>query len=250
MGDDSVFDPLRRVTIPCGDPRAMLLANSGGPPRAEQRDDIADLRRELARRNAVAYDIDHFVAALRALTKADRRGGDWSHDANVAVDTIGLLSRELRGFADLSDLRRKPACVVGALERALRYARPRLGERVAISRAFFSAPVVLVQEVVLLRVFLNVIVVAVQSLEARDDGGGELGLEVDATPRGAIVQLRDNGDGSERAGSPDRQRFIDAVGHAGALVARSGGRLEITTRPGLGRLVRITLPLADGVDGA
>jgi hypothetical protein len=249
MGEDRVVGSSARTTVPYGRERRDGVEGAASLHRLPNTSDAAAMSREIGRRDVVAHDLVQVLTGLSfALATADavldadtESAREQLRQAKEAADVAALLARELRGAVRLTDLQREPASLVDVADRALFFALPQLGPHVRIRRAFSAAPIVRVSSTVLLRVMLNLMVVAAASLRGRGDGGAELRVQIDMTSRDARLQIFDNGSGDLGA----VPHAADALRIAGALLGENHGRLDFESRHEVGGLALVTLPLAE-----
>jgi C4-dicarboxylate-specific signal transduction histidine kinase len=249
MGDEQAVGSNARTTVPYGREPQGGVEGAARLHRLPNAGDVAAMGREMARKDVVAHDLVQVLAGLSfvlatadAVLDADTESArEQLRQAKAAAEIAALLGRELRGLVRLADLHREPASLVDVADRALFFALPQLGPHVRIRRAFSAAPIVRASSMLLLRVMLNLLVVAAASLRGRGDGGAELRVQIDMTSRDARLQIFDNGSGDLGA----VPHAAEALRIARALLGANDGRLDFESRHEVGGLALVTLPLAE-----
>ena len=103
------------------------------------------------------------------------------------------------------------------------------------------------------QVFLNLLVNAIQAIEATDQGGGRIKIHTGVDGDEVIVEVADNGCGIPprcSPGSSDPFFTTKAVGEGTRLGLSTprdrvdhGGRIEVESTPGQGARIRVFLPV-------
>ena len=204
------------------------------------------------------------VAALResAAAHPELGTGRALEDLEEAVDliakgadrTAGIVS-DLRSFSRLGDGAAAAVDVHDAIEVSLRLLRPRWSDRITIHRDYQSLPSIQASPGQLNQVFMNLLSNACDAIPER----GNIWIGTDAGERTIRVRIRDNGSGIARehlsrifdpffTTKPQGQGTGLGLSITHGIVTGHGGGLEVTSEPGIGTTITVSLPIAS--DGA
>jgi PAS domain S-box-containing protein len=174
------------------------------------------------------------------------------------VERVTRIVHSLRGLARTDAPRMEVARIPDLVDMALDLVRGRMKQRgIAVSLAYGPSKVRCVPTQ-LSQVFLNLIVNAVQAIEARgDDEGGTIRVATRVSGRELLIEVSDNGCGIPAENLPklfDPFFTTKPVGEGTGLglsithgiIAGHGGRIEVDSRVGVGTRFRIYLPLDGG----
>jgi signal transduction histidine kinase len=208
---------------------------------AAARPDLA----EEARRLDEEYDLGYIKANLGKILDSTRQG------AKRVADIV----HNLRGFAraDRDSTAVDPRQSIAA---ALEMIRGRLERRgIAVDVRAGEVPPVAASATQLNQVFLNLLVNAMQAIDASRSEGGRIVVDAQACGDRVCVEIRDNGCGMP----PDVQAQIfdpffttkpagDGTGLglsiSHGIVLDHGGRIEVDSAPGEGTCFRVVLPVS------
>ncbi|HEX8202186.1 MAG TPA: GAF domain-containing protein [Isosphaeraceae bacterium] len=196
---------------------------------------------------AAEIDLPYVLENLGRILKSTRDG----------VRRVADIVQNLRGFARLDQAAVDRVDIHEAITGSLEMIRGRLGRRrIAVEQHFGALPPVRCSPAQINQVFLNLLVNAMQALEAQRDGEGRIVITTRAAPGAVVVEVADNG-----AGIPEhiRPRIFDPffttkpVGEGTGLglsithsiVADHGGRIEVDSTPGQGTCFRVILPTGE-----
>jgi signal transduction histidine kinase/CheY-like chemotaxis protein len=223
-------------------PLAFVLANVDFT--LEQ---VDQLRKGLPRSTGSGAYVDREVLEEmhHALDEA-RQGGLRVHRIIADLENFGRVDGGDRTVLSLPDL----------LERALRIVGVQLRRLAAVRRDYAAAPEVRVNESQLVQVFVNLLMNAVESVDASDHEAGEIVVATFTDEAGAAVaEIRDSGAGVPT--SIQRRIFepfftTKRVGKGAGLglsichafIEAAGGEITVSSPPGAGAVVRVVLPIA------
>lgn len=162
-------------------------------------------------------------------------------DARVGADRVRIVLRDLSVFSQLTDSQRDLVEIPQALGLALNLVSVQIKHKARLVERYEAAPPVLATTAKLAQVFVNLLLNAIQSLDA-DVSDHEIRLGVSTTEDGqARVVIEDTGRG-----------FRESARGAGTgltvceeIVAELGGTLELTGRPAKGTRAVVLLPPAE-----
>jgi two-component system, NtrC family, sensor kinase len=173
------------------------------------------------------------------------------------VKRVADIVQNLRGFARVDQAATDRFNIHEAITSSLEMIRGRLNRRnIAVEEDFGELPLVRCSPAQINQVFLNLLVNAMQALEAARHGHGRIVITTRAAPGAVVVEVADNGVGIPEHVLP---RIFDpffttkAVGEGTGLglsithsiVADHDGRIEVDSTPGRGTRFRVILPLGD-----
>jgi PAS domain S-box-containing protein len=198
-----------------------------------------------ATRLADEFDLAYVKENLGKLLQSTRQG----------VKRVADIVLNLRGFARVDRIAVDQADIHEALKAALEMVRGRLGRRgIAIEEHFGDLPKVTGSPAQLNQVFLNLLVNALQAIEATQRADGRIAITTAARDGEVVVEVADNG-----VGIPDEilPQIFDpffttkALGDGTGLglsithsmVQDHGGRLEVESTLGQGTSFRVILPV-------
>jgi signal transduction histidine kinase len=165
--------------------------------------------------------------------------------------------QNLRGFARVDRAAVDQADIHEALKTALEMVRGRLSRRaIIVEEHLGDLPLVAGSPAQLNQVFLNLLVNALQAIEATRRGDGRIAITTATTDGEVVVEVIDNGCGIAEDLLPqifDPFFTTKGVGDGTGLglsithgmVQDHGGRLEVESVPGQGSRFRVILPVAN-----
>lgn len=171
------------------------------------------------------------------------------------VKRVATIVQNLRGFARLDQAAVDRVDLRLAIDTSLEMIRQRLANRkIEVVREHGEVPPVLCSVAQINQVVLNLLVNAMQAIEAAGREGGRIVIRARAMPPEAVVEVEDNGSGI----APDAVPHIFepfyttkpigqgtglglAISHG--IIADHGGRIEAESRPGEGTTMRVYLPI-------
>jgi signal transduction histidine kinase len=171
------------------------------------------------------------------------------------VKRVADIVQNLRGFARLDHAAVDRADVHEAIRAALEMIRGRLDRRgIAVVEEFGDVPRVAGSPAQLNQVFLNLVVNALQAIEATHRTDGRITITTSAEDGEVVVEVADNGCGIPAEALPqifDPFFTTKGVGDGTGLglsithgmVQDHGGRLEVQSDPGHGARFRVFLPV-------
>jgi PAS domain S-box-containing protein len=204
------------------------------------RPDLAAQVAQLAEKIDLPYVREH----LEQIVGSTRQG----------VKRVADIVQNLRGFARLDQAAVERVDLHDAITSSLEMIRGRLGRRhIVVEQQFGDVPRVLCAPAQVNQVFLNLLVNALQAIEATSKGGGRIEIRTRAVGDEAIVEVADDGCGIPAELLP---RIFDpffttkVVGEGTGLglsishgiVSDHGGRIEVESTPGQGSRFRVILP--------
>jgi signal transduction histidine kinase len=172
------------------------------------------------------------------------------------VKRVAEIVHGLRGFARLDRAAADQVDIHEALEAALEMIRGRLQRRhIAVEERRGEVPQIQASPVQLNQVFLNLLVNAMQAIEAEHREDGRIGISTRVEGSEVVVELSDNGCGIPSEILPhifDPFFTTKSVGDGTGLglsishgiVQEHGGRLEVESMPGQGTCFRVILPIS------
>jgi PAS domain S-box-containing protein len=172
------------------------------------------------------------------------------------VTRMGEIVRNLRGFARLDRPATDQLDLREALNSALEMIRGRLTRRhIVVEQDHGELPLIPASPVQINQVFLNLLVNAMQAIEATHREDGRISIHLRACSKEVEVEIADNGCGIPSDVLPkvfDPFFTTKSVGDGTGLglsithsiVQDHGGRLEVESTPGQGTCFRIFLPLS------
>ena len=162
----------------------------------------------------------------------------------------------LRGFARLDRAEVDLIDIHEALNSALEMIRGRLNRRhIAVEEENGDLPLVSASAVQINQVFLNLLVNAMQAIEATHKEDGLILIRTRSNPKEVIIEVIDNGCGIPAEVLPqifDPFFTTKSVGDGTGLglsithgiVQEHGGRMEVESTPGHGTCFRVILPIS------
>ena len=205
------------------------------------RPDLAARVAQLAEEN----DLPYVKANIEQIMRSTRQG----------VKRVADIVQNLRGFARLDQAAVERVNLHDAITSSLEMIRGRLDRRhIVVEQVFGDLPLVMCAPAQVNQVFLNLLVNALQAIEATSKGGGRIEIRTRAVGDEAIVEVADDGSGIPADLLP---RIFDpffttkAVGEGTGLglsishgiVSDHGGRIEVESTPGQGSRFRVILPV-------
>ena len=211
-----------------------------------------EIRSAAARLAATAEEVD-VAFLLSDLAKAIRESQEGS-------ERIRHIVSDLRDFSHQDTGRRVLTDVNQCLESTANIVWPMMKQLVVLEKEYQDLPAVSCYPMQLKQVFMNLLVNAYQAIAERVGSGGGTGrirLRTRRLPDGVEVQVEDDGIGiaPEHVGRIFDPFFTTKKVGVGtglglstsySIVRRHGGRIRVESRPGVGTLFRVGLPL-DGL---
>jgi PAS domain S-box-containing protein len=194
---------------------------------------------------AEEIDLPYIREHLQAILASTRQG----------VKRVATIVQNLRGFTRLDQTAVDRVELRQVVETALEMVRQRLaGRGIVVERHDGDVPPVLCAVAPINQVVLNLLVNAMQAIEATRAEGGRITIRTWHAPPAAIVEVEDNGGG---IAAEVRARLFEpfftsrAVGQgiglglaiSRGIVADHGGRIEVESTPGVGSTFRVVLPV-------
>jgi signal transduction histidine kinase len=217
------------------------VAHEINNPLAFVSNNLAILERDIRKENdlpSLQQDIERILASTRQ-----------------GVKRVADIVQHLRDFARLDRAEFDRVDIHDAITGALEMLQGRLSRcQIAVERDFGDLPLVSCAPAQLNQVFLNLLVNAIQAIEATAQRRGRIEIRTRAAGGAVIVELTDDGCGIPAEILP---RIFDPffttkpVG-AGAglglsishgIVSGHGGRIEVESPPGQGTRFRVLLPV-------
>ncbi|MEO6808438.1 MAG: ATP-binding protein [Isosphaeraceae bacterium] len=195
---------------------------------------------------AEEIDLDYLKENLPAILKSTRQG----------VKRIADIVQSLRNFARLDRGSSDHINLLEAIQTSLEMIQGRLNRRnITVELPRGDLPTVICAPVQVNQVLLNLLVNAMQAIEASTRGSGRIEVHVWKAGNEVVVEIADDGPGIPADVLP---RIFDpffttkAVGEGTGLglsishgiVTDHGGRIEVDSTPGLGSRFRVILPVA------
>ena len=213
---------------------AQAILESARPDLAAQ---VAQLAEEI--------DLPYVKEHIEQIVSSTRQG----------VKRVADIVQNLRGFARLDQAAVDRVNLHDAITSSLEMIRGRLGRRnIVVEPHFDDLPLVMCAPAQINQVFLNLLVNALQAIEATSKGGGRIEIRTRAAGDEVIVEVADDGRGIPAELLP---RIFDpffttkAIGEGTGLglsishgiVLDHGGRIEVESTPGQGSRFRVILPI-------
>jgi signal transduction histidine kinase len=213
------------------------------------RDCLAHWQPELIRQAAKLadeFDLTYVRENLGKLLQSTRQG----------VKRVADIVQNLRGFARVDHAAIDRADIHQAIKTALEMIKGRLDRRnIIIAEHLGKLPLVAGSPAQLNQVFLNLLVNAMQAIEATHRADGQIRITTTANNGEVVVEVADNGCGIPEEILPqifDPFFTTKAVGDGVGLglsishgmVQDHGGRLEVESELGRGTCFRVILPVA------
>ena len=213
---------------------AQAILESARPDLAAQ---VAQLAEEI--------DLPYVKEHIEQIVSSTRQG----------VKRVADIVQNLRGFARLDQAAVGWVNLHDTITSSLEMIRGRLGRcHIVVEQQFGDLPLVMCAPAQINQVFLNLLVNALQAIEATSKGGGRIEIRTRAAGDEVIVEVADDGRGIPAELLP---RIFDpffttkAVGEGTGLglsishgiVSDHGGRIEVENTPGQGSRFRVILPI-------
>jgi PAS domain S-box-containing protein len=200
---------------------------------------------ERAETLAEAMDLPYVRGHLERILDRTREG----------VERVTRIVQSLRGLARTDAPRMEEARIPDLVDMALDMVRGRMKQRGITVNLSYGPSKVRCVPTQLSQVFLNLIVNAVQAIEARGAGGGSIRVATRIVGPEMLIEVADDGCGISPENLPklfDPFFTTKPVGEGTGLglsithgiVAGHGGRIEVDSRVGEGTRFRIYLPLS------
>jgi signal transduction histidine kinase len=197
-------------------------------------------------RIAAEIDLAYVKANMAKLLESTRHG----------IKRVADIVQNLRGFARIDRASFKQADIHEALLTALEMVHERMDRRaIAVEQRLEDVPSVSGSPALLSQVFLNLLVNAMQAIDATERPDGRIAITTEARNGEVIIEVADNGCGIADDVLPqifDPFFTTKAVGDGTglglsithAMVTDHGGRMEVCSASGQGSRFRVILPLA------
>jgi PAS domain S-box-containing protein len=213
------------------------------------RNELAAVQPELIHqvaRLSEEFDLPYVKANMGKLLQSTRQG----------VKRVADIVQNLRGFARLDHAALDRVDIHEALKAALEMVRGRLNRRnIQVEQRLGELPPVAGSPAQLNQVFLNLLVNALQAIEATHRAEGRIAITTHAQNGEVVVEVADDGCGIADEVLPqifDPFFTTKVVGDGTGLglsithgmVQDHGGRLEVESVPGQGTRFRVILPVA------
>jgi signal transduction histidine kinase len=225
-----------------GDLLRLVILYQGG--LAEIQRAQPELARSIEQLQSEA-DIPYLEQNLPRMTEATRQG----------LQRVAKIVENLRGFAQLD----RSAIAVVDLNQSLDHSLGMLADslaqqKVTVERDFATLPPLECAGAQLNQAFLNLLLNALQAIEATGRGSGQLRLATRAAEGDVVIEVADDGCGIPPDVLP---RIFDpffttkpvgrgtglglSIGHG--IIAEHGGRIEVESTVGVGTVFKIHLPV-------
>ena len=237
----AVLETFSRDLLRLADLAATLRA-AVAPDRPDLADRFADLSEEI--------DLPYIRENLAGILASTRQG----------VQRVASIVQNLRGFARLDQAAVDRVDLRKVVDLSLEMVGQRLAKKqIEVVRMHEEVPPVLCTVAQVNQVVLNLLVNALQAIEAARPDGGRITVRTRAQPPDAVIEVEDNGVGIP----PDAlARIFEpfytskpvgqgtglglAISHG--IVTDHGGHIEAESTPGQGTTLRVLLPI-DGKGG-
>ncbi len=212
-------------------------------------DSLARIDRETAEeidRIAEEFDLAYVKNNMGKLLETTRQG----------IKRVADIVHNLRGFARVDRASFQQADIHEALRTALEMVHGRMERRaITVEERLGDLPAVSGSPALLNQVFLNLLVNAMQAIDATHRPDGRIAITTQASNGEVVIEVVDNGCGIPDDVLPqifDPFFTTKAVGDGTglglsithAMVSDHGGRMEVESAPGQGSRFRVILPLA------
>src|SRR5512135_2696753 len=227
----------------CGLSEVLAAYEAAQATLESARPDIAAQVAQLAAEIDLPYVKEH----IEQIVGSTRQG----------VKRVADIVQNLRGFTRLDQPAIDRVNLHDAITSSLEMIRGRLGRHhIVVEQQFGDLPLVICAPAQINQVFLNLLVNALQAIEATSKEGGRIEIRTRAAGDEVIVEVADDGRGIPAELLP---RIFDpffttkAVGEGTGLglsishgiVSDHGGRIEVESTPGQGSRFRVILPLGE-----
>ncbi len=176
--------------------------------------------------------------------------GELLEDIAAGIETITLITRNLKSLACSAHDEPKEADLHECIEAALRVAQHELKFRVRVEKEFGDIPKLMAYPGLLIQVFLNLFINAARAI----DGEGVLRIRTFRQGPNVFIDVSDTGRGivAERLGKIFRPSFTTnsddnglelGLGICKEIIGRHGGQIGVSGSPGNGTTFKIKLPL-------
>ncbi len=174
--------------------------------------------------------------------------------SRVGVKRVATIVKHLREFARLDHAEVEAADLRSMLEGSVEMIQWRLDKRgIRVERSYGSVPPVSCSVAAMNQVFLNLLVNAVQAIEASGRSDGRITISTRSAGADAVVEIADNGGGIPEDLQPlifdpffTTKRIGEGMGLglsiSHSIVADHHGRIEVESEGGRGALFRVILP--------
>jgi signal transduction histidine kinase/ActR/RegA family two-component response regulator len=214
--------------------------------------------------NPLSYVIGNLEYASKELAQGRASEGvqEALRDAASGADRIRRIVHELRAFVRGSDRdRRELVDLSEVLDASVKLVWSELRHRARLERELASVPKLLADPIRLTQVFVNVLMNAVQAIPEERAGLADSRITVRTrllSQKLLAVEIEDTGVGIAEADRPrlfepffstkpqDKGTGLGLFVSLG-IVSSLGGRIDVESREGCGTLVRVVLPVPEGV---
>jgi signal transduction histidine kinase len=174
--------------------------------------------------------------------------------SRVGVKRVATIVKHLREFARLDHAEVEAADLRSMLEGGVEMIQWRLDKHgIRVERSYGPLPPVSCSVAAMNQVFLNLLVNAVQAIEASGRSDGRISLSTRSAGADAVVEIADNGGGIPEDLLPlifdpffTTRRIGEGMGLglsiSHSIVADHHGRIEVESEAGRGALFRVILP--------
>ncbi len=268
-GPDEVFVLMRDLTDALALARRLALAEEETKLlRADRMASVGQLAAAVAHEanNPLAYVIANlsFVQArLAELRSAEVEAirpalEEALVESQQGAHRVRQIVRDLKTFARADGGEQSPVSVPRVMDSTLKMAATEIRHRARLRKQYGDVPLIVANEGRIAQVFLNVLVNAAQAVEPGRADSHEIRVLLDRDAAGnVLVEVSDTGAGIapehlSRVTEPFFTTKPIGVGTGLGLtvckniVESHGGRLELTSRVGVGTTVRIVFPAAPG----
>jgi PAS domain S-box-containing protein len=199
------------------------------------------------RRASEAADLGYIEGNIERVVQRSR----------VGVKRVATIVKHLREFARLDHAEVEAADLRGMLESGVEMIQWRLDKRgIVVERSYGPVPPVSCSVAAMNQVFLNLLVNAVQAIEASGRSDGRVTISTRSAGTEAVVEITDNGGGIPEDILPrifdpffTTKRVGEGMGLglsiSHSIVVDHHGRIEVESGPGRGALFRVILPYAE-----
>ncbi|MGC4089311.1 MAG: CPXCG motif-containing cysteine-rich protein [Polyangiaceae bacterium] len=214
--------------------------------------------------NPLSYVIGNLEYVSRELSHGRMNDGvhEALRDAASGADRIRRIVHELRAFVRGSDRdRRELVELREVLDASVKLVWSELRHRARLERELDEVPKLLADPIRLTQVFVNVLMNAVQAIPEERVGRPESVITLRArqlSPAQIAIEIEDTGVGIAES---DRARLFEPFFSTKpqdkgtglglfvslGIVSALGGRIDVDSREGRGTLVRVVLPIPEGV---
>ncbi|MBK6530515.1 MAG: PAS domain S-box protein [Deltaproteobacteria bacterium] len=199
---------------------------------------------EGVRRASEAADLPYIEANIERIVQRSR----------VGVKRVATIVTHLREFARLDHAEVATVDLRSMLESSVEMVQWRLDKQgIAVERRYGSVPPIACSVAAMNQVFLNLLVNAIQAIEASGRSEGRISISTRSAGTDAVVEIADNGGGIPEDLLPrifdpffTTKRVGEGMGLglsiSHSIVVEQQGRIEVESEAGRGALFRVILP--------